>query len=62
MTQAKQTPPQTTDRQTPVESGIILDDILYQLDNLDDLERRTIAFLYAIWKAQGISKKIVKVS
>lgn len=28
---------------------------------LDDLERRTIAFLYAIWGMQGVKKKIIRV-
>jgi len=27
---------------------------------LDDLERRTIAFLYSIWRAQGVDKRIVR--
>ena len=62
MTQAKQAPPQTADRQTAPQSDIIVSDTLYQVDDLEQLERQLIAFLYSIWKAKGIRKKIVKTS
>lgn len=30
-------------------------------ESLEDMERRLIALLYAIWRVQGVDKRIVKV-